>query len=133
MPFVSITRLRVRSVRYLPAFIFYSIRSVRQASAAPGNVSAETFKDAGWVFWTRSVWRDDASMRAFMTSGPHLRVMPHLLDWCDEAALVHWVQTSEEPPPWPEAHRRMLAEGRRSKVRHPSEAHRQFDIPAPRG
>jgi hypothetical protein len=133
MPFVSITRLRVRSFRHLPAFIVYSILSSRQANAVPGNISAVTFKDAGLVFWTRSVWRDEASMRAFMTSGAHLRVMPHLLDWCDEAALVHWVQDSEEPPPWPEAHRRMLAEGRRSKVRHPSEAHRRFEIPAPRG
>lgn len=133
MPFVSITRLRVRSWRYLPAFVVYSFRSVRQAKSAPGNISAETFKDAGPVFWTRSVWRDEASMRAFMTSGGHLRVMPHLLDWCDEAALVHWTQDSDELPAWPEAHRRMLAEGRRSKVRHPSEAQRRFDIPAPRG
>ena len=35
-------------------------------------------------------------------------------------------------PDWHEAHRRMATEGRRSKVRHPSEAHRDFRIPPPR-
>ena len=35
-------------------------------------------------------------------------------------------------PDWEEAHRRMATEGRRSKVRHPSEAHQDFRIPPPR-
>jgi hypothetical protein len=90
-------------------------------------------KDAGLTFWTRTVWRDEKAMRAFMISGPHRSVMPHLLDWCDEASLVHWTQDEAEPPSFQEAHRRMLQEGRPSKVRHPSEAHRRFEFPAPQG
>ena len=36
MPFVSITRLRVRSIRFLPFFVRYAYRSVRQVKTSPG-------------------------------------------------------------------------------------------------
>jgi hypothetical protein len=29
--------------------------------------------------------------------------MGHLVEWCDEAALVHWVQDDNELPFWTEA------------------------------
>jgi hypothetical protein len=70
-------------------------------------------------------------MKAFMLSGAHRTVMPRLLDWCDEAALVHWTQASDQPPDWFEAHRRVQQEGRRSKVKYPSPAQEQFQIPKP--
>src|ERR1700754_3939058 len=112
MAFVSITRLRVRSARHLPAFFVHAFRSRHQAGKAEGNLSATMVKDAGLIFWTRTVWRDEASMRAFLISGPHRYAMPHLLHWCDEASVVHWTQESEEPPSFTEAHRRMMEEGR---------------------
>ena len=132
MPFVSITRLRVRSWRYLPAFILQSFRSARQAGRAAGNFTVSVLRDADLAFWTRTLWREEAAMRAFMLSGAHRRAMPRLLEWCDEAAVVHWNQDELEPPSWPAAHRRLLQEGRPSKVSHPSQAQRRFEIPAPR-
>jgi hypothetical protein len=51
-------------------------------------------------------------MRAFMLSGVHHGIMARLHEWCDEAALVHWVQDANEPPVWTEAHRRLQKEGR---------------------
>ena len=71
-------------------------------------------------------------MHSFMRSGVHRRVVARLPKWCDEAALVHWVQQQSEPPSWPEAHRRLQREGRRSRVIHPSEAQRRFEIREPR-
>jgi hypothetical protein len=56
--------------------------------------------------------------------------MRRLLEWCDEAALVHWMQESEQPPGWAEAHRQLQEAGRTSKVNHPSEDHRARRIPA---
>jgi hypothetical protein len=35
-----------------------------------------------------------------------------------------------QSPTWEEAHQRMRRDGRPSRVNHPSEAHRRFDIPA---
>jgi hypothetical protein len=71
-------------------------------------------------------------MHSFMQAGVHRRVMARLSEWCDEAALVHWVQDGSEPPSWPEAHRRLQKEGRRSRVNHPTGAHHRFEIREPR-
>ena len=132
MPFVSITRLRVRRWRYLPQFIFQSIRAAYQAKRSPGSLAVTVLRDADRAFWTRTVWRDQAAMRSFMQSGVHRRIMARLPEWCDEAALVHWVQEVDELPSWAEAHRRLQHEGRRSRVAHPSEAQRRFEIREPR-
>lgn len=80
MPLISVTRLRVRSWRYLPGFA----------------------------------------------------LMVKLLDWCDEASVVHWDQQDATLPAWGEAYRRMVGEGRASKVRFPSAAHFAYQIPPPR-
>jgi hypothetical protein len=131
MPFVSITRLRVRRWRYLPQFLVQSIRAARQAKRAAGNLAVSILRDADRAFWTRTVWSDEAAMRSFMQSGVHRRVMARLPEWCNEAALVHWVQDDKEPPSWAEAHRRLELEGRRSRVNHPTAAQRRFEIREP--
>jgi hypothetical protein len=105
MPFVSITWLRVRRWRYVPQFLVQSIRAARQAKRSAGSISVSVLRDADRAFWTRTVWRDAAAMRAFMRSGVHCRTMARLPEWCDEAALVRWVQEASEQPSWAEAHR----------------------------
>jgi quinol monooxygenase YgiN len=132
MPFVSITRLRVRRWRYLPQFLVQSIRAARQAKRAAGSLAVSILRDADRAFWTRTVWSDEAAMRSFMQSGVHRRVMARLPEWCNEAAVVHWVQDDKEPPSWAEAHRRLELEGRRSRVNHPTAAQRRFEIREPR-
>ncbi len=67
-------------------------------------------------------------MHAFMTSGAHLRVVPRLMDWCDEASVAHWQQEELEAPAWEVVHTRMQQEGRRSKVKHPAAAHQACQI-----
>jgi quinol monooxygenase YgiN len=131
MPLASITRLRVRSLRYLPEFLWRAFASVRQARATPGCVAADVHREVKFVFWTRTVWRDEAAMRAFMTSGAHRVVMPKILDWCDEASLVHWQQESDTPPDWATAETKVRTEGRISRVRHPSDAHRRGETVPP--
>jgi hypothetical protein len=132
MPLVSVTRLRVRKWRFLPAFVVSAIRSALQAKSATGAIRVAALADARLAFWTCTVWDDEKSMRAFMSSGIHRRIMPRLLDWCDEAAVAHWEQESSQSPSWLEAHGRMRRVGRRSRVRFPSAAQEQFDIPEPR-
>lgn len=132
MAVVSVTRLRVRSWIYLPAFLIAAFRSAGQAKSAPGNLQVKVLNDRRRAFWTCTSWDSEDAMRKFMLSGPHLPAMRKLLDWCDEAALVHWTQAGPELPAWTEAHARMQREGRTSKVHHPTEDHRRFVIAAPR-
>ena len=131
MPVISVTRLRVRAWRYLPAFLFTSFRVGRQASRADGNLAVKVLRDRRNAFWTCTSWDSEVSMKEFMLASPHGPAMRKLLDWCDEAALVHWTEESGELPSWSEAHRRMLRWGRLSKVNHPSDAQKAFRIDEP--
>jgi hypothetical protein len=131
MALVSVTRLRVRSWRFLPAFLVQAMRSNRQARRAAGSLGTSLLAEAHRTFWTLTVWSDEGHMRTFMLAGAHGRGMRRLLEWCDEAAVVHWTQPDAALPSWSEAHRRLQAEGRRSKVNHPSPAHEAYRIAPP--
>jgi hypothetical protein len=132
MPFVSITRLRLRSPEFLEPFFLDTIAADEQARAAAGNLGAELLAEPTNAYWTKTLWVDRSAMRAFMTSGPHGESMPRLRGWCDEAHVVHWDQETGELPTWTEAHRRLVSEGRRSAVEHPTPAHESMQIPPPR-
>ncbi len=132
MAFVSITRLRVRSIRFLPGFVWYTYRSLRQVRAASGFQDGALLADRSWTFWTMTRWDSQDSMRRYMTAGAHKTVMPRLMDWCDEASVVHWEQPQAALPTWTEAERQMRAEGRASKVRHPTLEHASLRFRAPR-
>jgi len=120
----------VRSWRYLPAFFVAAFRSAFQARRARDNLAVTILREAHNTYWTRSLWANEAAMKSFMVSGAHRTVMPKLLNWCDEASVARWTQDSEQQPTWDEVHLRMQREGRTSKVKCPSEAHRRFQIPA---
>ena len=132
MPFISITRLRVRSIRFLPFFLLYALRSLRQAKRSFGFQSGSLLGDHNRAFWTMTAWDSQESMRGFMTTGAHKAAMPRLLDWCDEASVVHWEQAEAAPPSWTEADQRMRASGRASKVRKPSPQHATLTYRTPR-
>ena len=121
MPFVSVTRLRLRSIRFLAAFARHNLRTLAQVKAAPGFRGGSLLADRGWTFWTLTAWDSAEAMRAYMTTGPHRAAMPRLLDWCDEASVAHWDQDGDALPNWTEAEHRMRGEGRPS--RHPGPHH----------
>ena len=132
MRFISITRLRVRSIRFLPSFALHTLRSLGQVKKASGFQGGSLLADRGWTFWTMTAWDSQQSMRTYMTSGAHRIAMPRLLDWCDEASVVHWEQPEDNLPPWKEADRRMREGGRASKVRNPSPQHATLNYREPR-
>ena len=132
MPFVSVTRLRVRSMFYLPQFLVHALRSSRQAQHAAGFLGGRLMREARNAFWTVTVWSDAKNMEAYRTAGAHRDAMPKLLHWCDEASVAHWTQDSSAVPQWAEAHERMAENGRASKVNHPSADQTERRIPRPR-
>jgi hypothetical protein len=123
MPVLSITRLRLRSWRFLPSFILYSIRSARQAERTPGFIGGWLGGGGANAYWTVTLWRDDAAMRVFRDFDMHKAVMPRLLNWCDEAAVVRLEQVGSELPEGTRAFELLSRQGRTSKVRHPTADH----------
>jgi hypothetical protein len=131
MVFVSVTRLRVRSLGYLLQFGWQTLKSARQAERISGFLGGRLLRNAKNVFWTVTAWKDEKAMNAFRGAGAHRSVMPKLLNWCDEAAVVHWNQEASELPSWQEVHRRVVKEGKPSKVNYPSPAQASNHIPVP--
>jgi hypothetical protein len=125
MALISVTRARLRSLRYLPAFLEYADHSHSQAERAPGNIHTTTRSQTRTIFWTLTAWDDEPSMRAYMLAGAHREAMPKLVEWCDEAAVVHWNQDSPELPSWDVAEQWMTEYGKFTPLKYPSEAHRQ--------
>jgi hypothetical protein len=131
MALISVTRLRVRAWWLLPGFFVLATRAGRQSKRAEGNLGTQLLAEANRTFWTLTAWTDEAAMRRFMLAGAHGRGMRKLLTWCDEAAVVHWTQPTPALPSWAAAHERLQAEGRPSKVLHPSPAHEAYRIVPP--
>ena len=127
----SVTRLRVRSLRYLLPFLWTTFRAQRQVLRAPGFVAGKLLIDAHRTYWTLTVWENERAMKAFRGSGAHAKVMPRLFTWCDEASYAHWIPAQNSVPSWPEAYERMVNEGHLSRVSHPSADHarRHFVMP----
>jgi hypothetical protein len=117
---VSVTRLRLRSILFLPFFAYEAGRSRRQAAASRGCLGARVRKTQGLSFWTMTLWEDGQCMREFVAQGPHRQVMPKLAKWCDEAAVGHWEQESRGFPDWKSASDQLRTTGRLPRVLHPS-------------
>ena len=123
MPFVSVTRLRLRSLRFFPAFFWITRSSARQARRAPGCLGIRLRKTRGLTFWTLSAWESEQEMAVFRGQSPHREAMARLPQWCDEASVAHWIEEAAEWSSWDRAARRLQEQGRLSLVLHPSAAH----------
>jgi heme-degrading monooxygenase HmoA len=123
MPVVSVTRLHLRSLRFLPAFVWSSFRSRQQLRRAGGFRGGWLSNETVRAYWTATTWDSPEAMRAYRNSPPHAGAMKNLLRWCDSASYVHWEQAGDQIPYGETAHRRMRIDGHLSKVRHPSETH----------
>lgn len=127
----SVTRLRVRSFRYLPAFLWMTFLVQRQTSRAPGFLGGRLLIDNLHTYWTLTVWESEKAMKAFRGSDAHARVMPKLTEWCDEAAYTHW-KVDDSIPEWPDAYNQLVNDSHLSRVTHPSQDHMSQHFSKPR-
>jgi hypothetical protein len=119
---ISVTRLHVRSARYLLPFFRQVLDIHRQVQRAQGFLGGKLLYQPGATFWTMTMWTDEPAMRTFQTADAHGAAMPNLLEWCDEASVAHWVQQGIHPPDWRMVHQCLVGGGRLSRVHHPSPA-----------
>ena len=128
MPVVSVTRLHLRSMHFLPKFFWYTLRITRQAKQTPGNCGVRLRKTEGLAFWTLTVWQTIEAMRKFLFASPHKGAMQKLPHWCDEASFADWEQSTTDLPSWDKASERLRASGRLAKVLYPSERQKAGEI-----
>lgn len=108
MGYVSITGFRTRSALHAPAFWLHAFRSMAQARAAEGCLSAEARSIEG-VHHTVTFWRDEAAMRAFLGAGAHGRAMRAFRALGGGATLGY---AADSAPDWAEARARWLREAK---------------------
>lgn len=123
MSYVSITRLRLRSPRFVPGFAWRTWASMRQARRADGFLGGYVSNGGRLAFWTVTAWRDEAAMRAYRNAAAHGAAMRRLKDWCDEASIAHLERPGARVPDPGAALALMRERGRPSKVHRPSPAH----------
>lgn len=129
MPFVSVTRLRVRSLFFLIPFMKANEASVKELKTSKGLLKGKELIDKNLTFWTITLWEDEGAMKGFRSSPSHRKAMQHLPKWCNEASYHHWIQEGHELPSWHTIAERLYAEGQLSKVRNPSKAQAANQFP----
>jgi hypothetical protein len=115
--FISVTKLKVRSVWRLASFFMKTMPSLKQAQKAPGNLFAETHNFDLLTYGTLSGWESEAAMRGYRNSGAHLEAMKV------SRAMTVLLQSShfetEERPTLADALARMEADPKSIKYRQP--------------
>ena len=122
MPFISVTRLRVKSLFFLFSFMRANEASVKELKSSTGLLMGKELIDKKLTFWTITLWKDEESMKSFRGSLSHRNAMQNLPKWCSEASYHHWVQEENECPNWTTILDKLYSEGKLSKVRNPSNA-----------
>jgi len=121
---VAVTRLRVRSIRFLPRLYWDAWKIKRSLRKAPGFLEGKLLVDRNRAYWTITSWKDLESMLAFRNGKVHARVARMVYKWCDEASVVHWTTKDPQLPTWKEAHRRMTEAGKLTQLRFQTADHK---------
>ena len=129
MPFVSVTRLRVKSLFFLIPFMRANEASVKEIKVSKGLLKGKELIDKKLTFWTVTIWENEESMKKFRGSIAHRNAMQKLPVWCNEASYHHWIQEDYELPSWDAISKKLFSEGRLSKVRNPSKAQIENHFP----
>lgn len=120
MPFISMTRLRLKSFGKLIPFMRANNASIKDLNRCEGLLEAKELIDKNFTFWTLTLWKDPESMKQFRNGTAHAQAMRNLPDWCDEASYHHWETEDQHLPDWQTASQKLITEGRMTKVRFPS-------------
>ncbi len=108
MIYVSITGLKLNKAYHTPRFWYHAVRSMIQAKAASGNISAEA-RTINGIHHTMTVWESKDAMRAYLVAGAHLKAMKSFKAMATGKVLGF---EADRAPPWDEVHALWQAKGR---------------------
>ena len=130
MLYVSVTRLRVKSIFFLIPFMRANELSVRELKVSKGLLKGKELIDKRLTFWTITIWENEESMKRFKASLSHRNAMKYLPKWCDEASYHHWIQEENEFPTWTTISEKLFTEGKLSILKNPSTAQNSNTFPS---
>jgi hypothetical protein len=109
---VLASRLELPSYRLVPGFMRRAMAVHRATKTADGLIGASLdARPTRKVFWTLSVWTDDASLRRFVGHPVHRAVMQRYRGRTRSATFTTWTVPADSPlpPSWADAKARVEA------------------------
>ncbi|MGL4234997.1 hypothetical protein [Tabrizicola sp.] len=113
MVYVLVTGLELKSALRDPAFWWHAMRSMAQARAALGLISADV-RQINDIRYTLTIWYNEAAMRAYFVTGAHLAAMKA---FHGNAAGTILGFTGDTAPGWDEVHEIWQSEAREVRQR----------------
>ncbi|MEO9802979.1 MAG: hypothetical protein ABJF04_07015 [Reichenbachiella sp.] len=106
--YVSVTRLKLKSIWLLPKFVRQSNLISKQAKASPGILKVKLSNRWFRYFYTMTHWNSKEAMQQFMINGEHNEAMRQWSQFVTEVKAYGY--ESDHPPKWKEA--RMMIENK---------------------
>jgi len=106
--YISITGLELRHWWHFPRFAWHAMRSMAQARAADGNISA-TARTINGVNHTMTVWENETAMRRFLYRGAHRQAIAAFPAIADGKTFGFH---ADAPPGWDEVPHLLSEQGR---------------------
>lgn len=129
MVFVSVTRIKLKSVFHFIPFLFSNEKVLRRLFTINGFKKGKELIDRNWVFWTITIWDNENSMLEFRRSDEHISAIKKTSRWCNEGSYISWIQESTEFPHWKEVSERLITKGKLMKLRQPTCRHLDNHFP----
>ncbi|WP_422362079.1 hypothetical protein [Reichenbachiella sp.] len=108
--YVSITRLKLKSIWLLPKFAGQSNKVARQANQSSGILKVRLSNRWFKYFYTMTHWNSKEAMQQFMINGEHKVAMKQWSDYASEVKAYGF--ETNDPPKWKEARSLIKKQGR---------------------
>ncbi len=131
MSLLSVTRLKLKSPRYLPAFLINTERIAREIRTSEGFLQGQLMGTFNLSMWTMTLWNSEATLKKFYLSGTHQKIMGKLSEWSSEAASVHMEVNNHQLLIWNDVIAEICRTGYFATLQEPSLDHRNRIIQKP--
>lgn len=99
---ISLTVFKVRSLWYLPRFLWHASRSGRQIQQSPGMMHYSIKADFRQLtFWTLSAWEGEPDLKRYVWNAAHWKAMKATQSMVDTMGSYRYL--SNQIPDWEEA------------------------------
>jgi hypothetical protein len=132
MPYLSMTRLKLNSPMYLPSFLVYNDKIVREVRTSSGFIKGKQLATPSLSMWTATLWDSSSSLKSFYQTGSHREVMNKIDEWSSEAVSAHKEVESYDLPSWQDIRIYLSKSGHFLNLKEASLNHQQRIIEEPK-